>query len=114
MIPAGEHYTLDVADGSGDEQDDEPQGKLELVDESYVPTLTATWRFTDIASKFAGPGSGVLKNFIRDFTKHLIRHVPVMTPGAIVPIPPMVIVYHGVEPSVEDSLSPKGIPSQCL
>ena len=30
-----------------------------------------------------------------------------MTPGAIVPIPPMVIVYHGVEPSVEDSLTPK-------
>ena len=107
MNPAGGSYTLDAAVGSGDEQDDEPQGKVDLVDDSYVPTLTATWRFTDIASKFAGPGSGALKHFVRDFVKHLIRHVLVETPGAIVPIPPMVIVYHGEEPSADDNLSPK-------
>ena len=100
-----EKHTFDTAVGSGDEQEDEPQ--IELVDESYIPTLSALWRFSDIASKFSGPESKVLKDSTRDFVKNLIRYVHVETLNPTVPIPPMMIVYHGVEPSVEDNLSPK-------
>ena len=50
-----EKHTFDAAVGSGNEQEDELQ--VELVDESYIPTLSALWRFPDIASKFSGPGS---------------------------------------------------------
>ena len=78
-----------------------------LVDASYVPTLSALWQMTEIGRGFTGSGSGLLKAFFREFTKHLIQYVPAMTQGTHVPHSDMMIVFHGPLPSEDFGYTPK-------
>ena len=55
----------------------------------------------EIAREFAGQGSGLFKNFIRDLMKQLSKY----TVGNA--LPTMMIVYHGELPSENNQFTPK-------
>ena len=92
--------------GEGGEPTDQTPGSSEqmgyyLVDETYIPTLSSLWQMPEIAREFAGQGSGLFKNLIRDLVKHLSKY----TVGDA--LPTMMIVFHGELPSVENNFGPK-------
>ena len=65
--------------GEGGELTDQTPGSSEqigyyLVDETYIPTLSSLWQMPEIAREFAGQGSGLFKNLIRDLVRHLGKY----------------------------------------
>jgi len=93
--------------GQGDEPTDQTQGSSEqggtyyVVDETYIPILSSLWQMPEIAREFAGQGSGLFKNFIRDLMKNLSKY----TIGDA--LPTMMIVFHGELPSEDNQFGPK-------
>ena len=79
-VSSGTFFCRTEDDIYGDEYDNEPRGGLDqrgtvdLVDESYIPFLSSLWQMPEIASEFAGPGSGLFKTFIRGLMNHLSKH----------------------------------------
>ncbi len=72
-----------------------------MVDETYIPILSSLWQMPEIAREFAGHGSGLFKNLIRDLMKNLSKY----TIGDA--LPTMMIVFHGELPSEENQLGPR-------
>ena len=101
-----EEKTLDEMDPVGIDLDDTPQGTIELIDESYIATLSFLWELPGIARNYSGSGSGSLKTFVRDLMKILSKYV-VAAHGPQNPLPTMMLVYHGDMPSDERAFTSK-------
>ena len=101
-----EEKTPDEMDPVGIDLDDTPRGTIELLDESYIATLSSLWELPGIARNYSGSGSGSLKTFVRDLMKILSKYV-VAAHGPQNPLPTMMLVYHGDTPSDERAFTPK-------
>ena len=70
-----------------EEQGDDPWGAVDLIDDSYISTLSSLWQLAAISRGFTGTGKGtgtgtgtgigLFKTFVRDLMKHPIKYVVV-------------------------------------
>ena len=68
-----------------EEQGDDPRGAVDLIDDSYISTLSSLWQLAAISRGFTGSGTGtgsgmgfgLFKTFVRDLMKHPIKYVVV-------------------------------------
>jgi hypothetical protein len=91
---------MKATDASDDEEIEvNPQGNVELVLASRLPTLSALWKLPAISAPLTGTGSGLFKKFAKDLMDLVFKFV-IEPRGVENPLPKQMLVYHGPMPSV--------------
>ena len=87
-----------------DEEIIDPPGVVQLMDESFGPTLGALGKFSAIAAAATGTQSGFLRTFSRELARLVFKYVP-GPQGSPNPLPRMMLVYHGPMPTEDQPLT---------
>jgi len=89
-----------------DEETIDPHGVVQLMDESFAPTLGALGKFPAIATAATGTQSGFLRTFSRELARLVFKYIP-GPQGSPNPLPKMMLVYHGPMPTEDQPLTAK-------